>query len=544
MISRRTFLRRAGLSAMAAAGTWQARDAHAARAPRPNIVWIYSDDHAENAVSAYGSRLASVAPTPNIDRIAHGGVLFRNSFVTNSICGPCRAVVLTGKHSHINGFRQNGDRFDGSQQTFPKLLQQAGYQTALFGKWHLASEPTGFDKWDILPGQGHYYNPDFITPAGNVRREGYVTDVITDLSLDWLQNERDPQKPFMIMIQHKAPHREWEPGPDHLTTYDDVEMPEPHNLFDDYSGRGTAAKEQDMTIAKTMRLGPDLKVWEAVDDDDPVKARTYARMTEEQRRDWDAAYGPKNRAFLEADLEGDDLVRWKYQRYMKDYLRCIASIDDNVGRVLDYLEASGLAENTVVFYSSDQSFYLGEHGWFDKRFIYEESLRTPLVARWPGVIEPGTETDLMVQNLDCAQTFLDIAGVEIPGDMQGRSFEPLLRGERPRNWRESIYYHYYEGEGNVHNVYKHYGVRTDRYKLVYFYTLDEWEFYDLEKDPHEMRSEYDNPEYARVVARLKRELARLRRHYRVPEDPAPASGGAAPGGLRQPVRRGRTRPSR
>ncbi len=524
MISRRAFLGcvcGGTLAALAAARPWGARRAHGATAQRPNIVWIYSDDHAENAISAYGSRLAEVAPTPNIDRIAREGILFRNSFVTNSICAPCRAVVLTGKHSHINGVIRNGIRFDGAQQTFPKLLREAGYQTALFGKWHLGSEPTGFDAWDILPGQGHYYNPDFITPDGRVQREGYVTDIITDLSLDWLENERDPEKPFMIMIQHKAPHREWEPGPDHLTTYDDVKIPEPHNLFDDYSGRGTAAREQDMSIAETMRLGADLKVWETVEEDDLVKQRTYGRMNDEQRAKWDAAYGPKNQAFLEANLEGDDLVRWKYQRYLKDYMRCIASIDDNVGRVLDYLEANGLDQNTVFFYSSDQSFYLGEHGWFDKRFIYEESLRTPLVAKWPGVIEPGSETELMVQNLDCAQTFLDIAGVPLPGDMQGRSLLPLLRGEQPEAWRNSIYYHYYEGEGRVHNVYKHYGVRTDRYKLVHFYTLDEWEFYDLETDPHEMRSEYDNPAYAEQIAALHTELDRLREHYRVPEDPPP-----------------------
>ncbi len=524
MVSRRDFLRYAGggaLAALAAAQSWRPHAAEGAE--RPNIIWIFSDDHAQNAVSAYGSRLASAAPTPNIDRIAREGIIFRNSFVTNSICGPCRAVVLTGKHSHINGFRDNSDRFDGTQQTFPKLLQQAGYQTAIFGKWHLVSDPTGFDAWEVLPGQGDYYNPDFLAPEGPTKHEGYVTDIITDLSLKWLEKDRDPAKPFMLMLQNKAPHREWLPGPKHLTTYDDVTFPEPDNLFDDYSGRGTAAKKQDMTIAKTMRLGPDLKVWETVDDNDPGKKRTFGRMTEEQRKNWEAAYGPGNKAFLEAKLEGGALVRWKYQRYMKDYMRCIASVDDNVGRVLDYLETSGLDKNTVVFYSSDQSFYLGEHGWFDKRFIYEESLRTPLVARWPGVIKPGSETDLMVQNLDCAETFLDIAGAEIPNDMQGMSLEPLLRGERPGNWRESIYYHYYEGEGKVHNVYKHYGVRTPRYKLAYFYTLGEWEFYDLEKDPHEMRSEYNNPEYAEEVAGLKAELARLRAVYRVPEDP-PAKG--------------------
>jgi len=520
MVSRRDFLRSVGGGTLAAWAAAHPRPALASPGgQRPNIVWIYSDDHAQNAVSAYGGRLASVAPTPNIDRLAREGVIFRNSFVTNSICGPCRAVVLTGKHSHINGFRTNSDRFDGAQQTFPKLLQQAGYQTALFGKWHLVTDPTGFDAWEVLPGQGSYYNPDFLTPEGRHRRDGYVTDIITDLALDWLQTRRNAEMPFMLMIQNKAPHREWEPGPKHLTTYDDVTIPEPDNLFDDYAGRGTAAKEQDMTIAKTMRLGPDLKVWQALKDDDPDKQRAFSRMTEEQRRAWEAAYGPKNKAFLESNPQGDDLVRWKYQRYMKDYLRCIASIDDNVGRVLDYLEASGLDKNTVVFYSSDQSFYLGEHGWFDKRFIYEESLRTPLVARWPGVTKAGSEADLMVQNLDCAETFLDIAGVPIPGDMQGRSFKPLMRGRRPRNWRTSIYYHYYEGEGKVHNVYKHYGLRTARYKLACFYTLGEWEFYDLENDPHEMRSEYNNPDYAPRIAELKAELSRLRALYRVPEDP-------------------------
>ncbi len=372
----------------------------------------------------------------------------------------------------------------------------------------------------MLPGQGHYYNPDFITPSGREQVEGYVTDIVTDKALDWLDNGRDADKPFMLMVQHKAPHREWEPGPNHLTLFDDVEIPEPENLFDDYSGRGTAAREQDMSISETMRLGPDLKVWDEAERGSPPWRRTYGRMNDVQRAAWDAAYAPKNRAFHEAALEGDELVRWKYQRYLKDYLRCIASIDDNVGRLLAYLESSGLDRNTVVLYSSDQSFYLGEHGWFDKRFIYEESLRTPLVARWPGVIAPGTEASQLVQNLDCAQTFLDIAGIADPGNMQGRSLAPLMRGQNPEDWRSSIYYHYYEGEGKVHNVHKHYGVRTERYKLVYFYTLDEWEFYDLETDPNEMHSQYANPDYAPQIRTLHTELERLRTHYRVSEDDA------------------------
>ena len=520
MLSRRGFLARAG--GLAAAAAMGARMRHAqgsnAIAARPNIVWIYSDDHAENAVSAYGGRLAEVAPTPNIDRIAREGMLFRNSFVTNSICGPCRAVVLTGLHSHLNGVRQNNDLFDGSQQTFPKLLRDAGYETALFGKWHLTSEPTGFDTWEILPGQGHYYNPDFITPEGRRQVEGYVTDIITDKALNWLQDGRNQEKPFLLMVQDKAPHREWEPGPDHLTLFDDVTIPEPDTLFDDYSGRGTAAREQDMTIAETMLLDRDLKVWDGTEQDCPGWQRTYGRMNAEQRAAWDAAYEPKNQAFREAALEGDELTRWKYQRYVKDYLRCIASIDDNVGRILAYLEETGLDRNTVVFYSSDQGFYLGEHGWFDKRFIYEESLRTPLVVRWPGVIPPGSEAHQLVQNIDCAPTFLEIAGVEAPAPMQGASLVPIMRGGAPEGWRTSIYYHYYEGPDSWHSVHKHYGVRTDRYKLAYFYELDEWEFYDLETDPNEMSSEYENPAYASEIRALKNELSRLRTVYKVPDD--------------------------
>jgi arylsulfatase A-like enzyme len=490
---------------------------------RPNIVWIYSDDHAQNAVSAYGGRLAQVAPTPHIDRIAREGVLFQNSFVTNSICGPCRAVVLTGKHSHINGFRDNSSQFDGNQQTFPKLLQAAGYQTAIFGNWHLITKPTGFDKWEILPGQGAYYNPDFITPEGQKREPGYVTDLITNKALDWLKNQRDSAKPFLLMVQHKAPHREWQPGPKHLTAFDKVHIPEPPTLFDTYEGRGTAAKQQDMTISKTMRLNVDLKVWppEKPAPNTPEHGAwsgSLGRLNKEQLQQWQEAYNPKNEAFRTANPQGKELVQWKYQRYMQDYLACIRSVDENVGRVLDYLRDSGLERDTVVFYSSDQSFYLGEHGWFDKRFIYEESLRTPLVARWPGVIQSGATVTELVQNLDCAETFLDLAGLPIPGDMQGNSLLPLMKGEKPANWRKSIYYHYYEGEKAEHKVYRHYGVRTERFKLVYFYPLKEWEFYDLDQDPQEMKNEYDNPAYAAQVAELQTELQRLRTRYRVPEE--------------------------
>jgi arylsulfatase A-like enzyme len=471
----------------------------------PNILFVFADDHAVQAIGAYGS---IINQTPHVDRLAREGMVFRNTFVTNSICAPSRAVILTGKHSHLNGIFTNRDRFDGSQVTFPKLLQQAGYQTAIIGKWHLKTEPTGFDYWEVLPGQGDYYNPDLLTPEGTVAHQGYVTDIITDKVLDWLATGRDPQKPFMLMYQHKAPHRRWEPGPDHLTMYDGQEIPEPATLFDDYANRKSAAKEQEMTIARHL-------------DEQDLKLIPPPQLDEDQLDLWNAAYEPKNQAFQESGLEGDDLVRWKYQRYIKDYLRTIASIDDNLGRVLDYLDESGLADNTVVVYSSDQGFYLGEHGWFDKRWMYEESLRMPLIVRWPGVVEPGAESSELVQNLDFAQTFLDIAGVEAPSDMQGRSLRPLLEGRRPESWREAIYYQYYEYPA-VHMVRRHYGVRTGRYKLIYYYNIDEWELFDLERDPSELNSVYADPEYEDTVDQLKEMLTKLREHYEVPdEDPVP-----------------------
>ncbi|CAN5834054.1 hypothetical protein BH23PLA1_BH23PLA1_13660 [soil metagenome] len=473
-------------------------------ADQPNILFIFTDDHAYQAVSAYGSRINQ---TPNIDRLARDGMLFGNCFVTNSICGPSRATILTGKYSHLNGFLRNGDRFDGSQQTFPKLLQQVGYETAVIGKWHLVTDPTGFDHWHILPGQGAYYNPPMFDNGEKVQHEGYTTDIITDLSLEWLENGRNPDKPFVLMTQHKAPHRDWQPGPKYLTRYDDEVIPEPETLFDDYSGRGTAARTQDMTIAETM-TPRDLKLV------------TPGNLTPEQRELWDAAYGPKNQAFEEANLSGKDLVRWKYQRYIKDYLRCIDSVDENIGRMLDYLDESGLADNTIVIYASDQGFYLGEHGWFDKRFMYEESLRTPFLVRWPGVTEPGSRTDAIVSNLDFAPTFLEMAGVEAPEEMQGESLVPLLEGESPEDWRQSFYYHYYEFPG-AHSVRRHYGVRDHRYKLIHFYNIREWELFDLERDPHELKSVYEDPAYAEVRQRLETELERLRDVYQVPEDTVP-----------------------
>ncbi len=490
----------------------------------PNIIFVFTDDHATQAIGAYGDRLAGLDPTPNIDRLAQEGMMFRRAFVTNSICAPSRAVILTGLHSHLNGVYTNAERFDSSQVTFPQLLQQAGYQTAIVGKWHLKSDPVGFDYWEVLPGQGFYYNPDFRTVDGTARDTGYVTDLITDKALAWLDN-RDPTRPFMLMYQHKTPHREWYPGPDHLTKYDDVAIPEPATLFDDYAGRTSAAATQEMTIRDHMRLSYDLKLWPNVlDPEEPLirgAQRLRERMTDEQLANWDAAYGPKSAAFNAAPLSGDDLVRWKYQRYMEDYLGSIASVDDNLGRVLDYLDEHGLAVNTVVVYSSDQGFYLGEHGWYDKRWMYEESFRTPLIVRWPGTTQTDVENTDLVQNLDFAPTFLDMAGVEPPSQMQGRSLVPLLEGSRPDDWRDAIYYQYFEFPG-VHAVQRHYGVRTDRYKLVHYYLIDEWELFDLVEDPNEMRSVYADTEYAAVRADLERRLASLREQYAVPdEDPVP-----------------------
>ena len=471
----------------------------AAKSERPNVIFVFTDDHAPHAISAYGSQINQ---TPNLDRLAEEGMLFRNAFVTNSICAPSRAVILTGKHSHLNGVIDNRSTFDGSQQTFPKILQDAGYQTAMIGKWHLKSDPTGFDHWSVLPGQGDYYNPTFRTASGRKEYTGYVTDIITDNALNWLKNERDSDQPFMLMYQHKAPHRAWRPGPEHLTMYDDTEIPAPETLFDDYAGRTTAAQWATMTIADHMNRND-------------LKLDTPTNLTAEQLEAWKAAYGPKNEAFRKADFTEKELTRWKYQRYIKDYLRTIASVDDNLGRMLDYLDESGLAENTVVIYSSDQGFYLGDHGWFDKRWMYEESFKTPLIVRWPGVTEPGSANTALVQNLDFSQTFLDMAGVEDPDDMQGESLVPLLRGEST-DWRDAVYYHYYEFPG-WHDVRRHYGIRTERYKLIHYYGINEWELFDLEEDPDELRSVYSDPEYSGTVTRLKSELEQLRDQYQLDE---------------------------
>lgn len=487
---------------------------------RPNIVFLFSDDHSPNAIGAYDRWLKSVNPTPNIDQLAAEGMLFERSYCTNSICGPVRAVIETGKHSHLNGFRRNGDKFDWSQQTFPKLLRKAGYQTAIYGKSHLAGEPKGYDDWAVLPGQGLYYNPDFKTPGGKITVEGYCTDLVTDMAVEWLREKRDADKPFLLRIQHKAPHRNWMPALRHLDAYDDVLIPEPPTLFTKHRGQASPSLFQEMEVDRHMDLNYDLFLDLTADFDQPASQkrqdrsawRNMERMTEEQMKAWRDHYGPKDQAFHEAELYGEALVRWKHQRYMRNYLACIKGVDESVARVRKTLDELGLSENTIVIYSADQGFYLGDRGWYDKRWMYEPSMEMPLIVSWPGVTEPGSRNRDLVQNLDYASTFLDIAGADIPGDLQGRSLVPLLKGETPEDWRDSLYYHYFEYP-SVHMVAKHRGVRTDRFKLIHFYEFGEWEFYDLEADPQEQRSQYDNPVYAEEVARLKEKLEELGEHY-------------------------------
>lgn len=475
---------------------------------RPNILFIMSDDHAFQAMSCYGSK---VNHTPNLDRIANEGMRFDRCYVTNSICGPSRAVILTGKYSHLNGFERNGRTFDGSQQTVAKLLQEAGYQTAVVGKWHLRSVPTGFDYYNVLVGQGPYYNPPMRTMDSTgqptvIKHTGYTTDIITDHALDWLTNKRDAEKPFFLMYQHKAPHRNWQPGPKYLTKYDDIEIPEPDTLFDDYDNRAAPAREQKMTIEKDLNLRD-------------LKLAKQGGLTPSQQQAWDAAYGPKNDAFRKMNLSGRELVRWKYQRYVKDYLRCVDSVDENVGRVLDQLDRLGLTENTLVIYTSDQGWYLGDHGWFDKRWMYEESFRTPLIARWPGRIKPGSISQSMAMNLDFAETFLEAAEAPIPADMQGASLVPVMMGVEPVDWRSAMYYHYYEFPG-AHSVARHYGIRTDRYKLIHYYPhdrrpdMDQWELFDLKNDPYELQNIYHEPRNADLVTQLKTQLYDLKATYR------------------------------
>ena len=495
---------------------------------RPNILFIMSDDHAYQAISAYNEKLIQ---TPNIDRIAREGAIFTNSCVTNSICAPSRATILTGKHNHINGKIDNRSPFDTTQITFPQLFQRAGYQTAMFGKLHFGNNPKGIDDFMILPGQGHYINPDFITSRGDTTIIGYVTDIITDLALDWLENKRDETKPFLMMYLHKAPHRPWWPSPEKFKEYSKKQYPIPVTLFDDYRNRGTAAKSAEMNILKDLRYGHDSKIRPetiaSMDDIEPFVepynwggsdgfSTSYVRFNDEQKSKYDPVIDSINIWFQSNWYKMTDKkkMEWKYQRYMQDYLGSISSVDDNVGRVLDYLKEHKLDDNTIVVYTSDQGFYLGEHGWFDKRFIYDESFKTPLLIRWPNKIKPGIKRTEMVQNLDFAQTFLEAANITQPDDMQGESILPLLL-ENEKDWkRNAVYYHYYEYPA-VHMVKRHYGIITEKFKLAHFYyDIDEWELYDRSLDPNEMMNVYRDPNYHEIVIELKNKLANLRSYYK------------------------------
>jgi arylsulfatase A-like enzyme len=481
---------------------------------QPNIVFIMSDDHAYQAISAYGYGLNH---TPNIDRLAKEGMLFNRAFVNNSLCAPSRAAILTGKYSNMNGIKGNGDEvFDGSQNTFPKFLHAAGYQTALIGKWHLVSDPTGFDYWNILRGQGDYYNPDFIDSTGKKRIEGYVTDLTTDKAINWL-NKRNTKQPFCLLVWNKAPHRNWMPALKYLHEFDSVQIPVPVTFFDDYSTRTKAAYEQQMAIAKWLTPNYDLKenfvVSKPYESLDANWKNIFGRLNAEEQQAFIKAYSPENDVFKSAGLSGKELAIWKYQRYMKDYLRTIQSVDDNVGRMLDYLEENGLDKNTIVIYSSDQGFYLGEHGWFDKRFMYEQSFRTPLLVRWPNVIKPGSTNNDLVMNLDIPETLLQAAHVKIPGEMQGESMLSLWKGNTPADWRKYVYYHYYES-GGEHNVAKHVGVRSERYKLIHFYENNDWELYDLKKDTLELNNIYNDPAYLKIQESLKNELLLQMKKYK------------------------------
>ena len=474
----------------------------------PNILLIFTDDHASAAISAYGSTFNN---TPNIDRLAAEGMLFETALVTNSICAPSRATVLTGKYSHLNGQMVNGPAFDGSQQTFPKLLQAAGYTTAMIGKWHLRSAPTGFDHYQVLVGQGPYYNPPIRTPTDTTIIEGYTTDILTDLALNWLEDGRPKDKPFLLMYQHKAPHRNWQPGPDHIDDFMDQEFEMPATFYDDHSGHSSAPAQSVMRIDQHLNAN-DLKIT-------PPR-----NLTDEQLARWNESYDPRNEAVRASGLHGAELDQWKFNRYMRDYLRAVQSVDDNIGRVLDYLDETGLADNTVVIYASDQGWYLGEHGWYDKRWMYEPSLKTPFIVRWPGQTEAGVRNSDLVSNVDFAPTFLDIAGADIPADMQGKSLVSILKEGSDPDFRDAFYYQYYEYPAS-HCVRRHYGVRTDRYKLIYFYGIDEWEMYDLQEDPDEVSSIYGMEEHAVLEASLKVRLDQLREEYEVPEDTRPIPDG-------------------
>ncbi|SMC40071.1 sulfatase family protein [Pedobacter africanus] len=526
------------IAGMALASCQQPKPAESAR--RPNIVFIMTDDHTIQAMSAYGSKLIK---TPNLDRIANEGMLFNNCFVTNAVCGPSRATILTGKYSHLNGLTDNSKVFDSTQVIYPQLLKKAGYQTAMIGKWHLGSNPVGFDYYSILPNQGQYYQPEFIENGKVVKEKGYVTDLITDKAIRFLE-KRNQDQPFLMIYQHKAPHRNWLPAPRHLGMFDDKVFPEPATLLDDFKGRGRAAKEQMMNISTDMWPAWDLKMMSTAQLDSmaklPVKAKfkdakgddykqandpsldksrffeVYNRMDEQEKQQWKKVYDKRVAEFNRLKPKGDDLVRWKYQQYMRDYMACVVSVDENVGRLMDYLKKIGELDNTIIVYTSDQGFYLGENGYFDKRFMYDVSFRTPLLVRYPASVKAGSISNAFAMNLDFAPTLLDYAGVKIPGDMQGVSLRPVLdnAGKAPENWRKAVYYHYYEYP-SWHMVKRHYGIRTERYKLIHFYNdVDEWELYDMQKDPQELHNLYSNAAYQPVINELKAEMKKLQLQYK------------------------------
>ena len=487
---------------------------------RPNIIYIMSDDHDANAISAYGSQLLA---TPNIDRLAKEGMLFKQAFVGNSICGPARATLLTGQHSHKNGMKDNRTRFDGSQITMPKLLQQYGYQTAIVGKWHLHTYPTGFDYWKILPGQGLYYQPRLISMTGDTNTyAGYATEVITNEAIDWLDKKRDDTKPFLLLLHHKAPHRYFFPSLKNIEAFRDKIFPEPATLYADTTGKGTAWKLQTMSILHDMKLSSDLKVDPAYLMDIPWMKpdsaeiayynNIFNRIPISERERIKKIYSIRGEILQQQKPKGNDLLKLKYQWYMQDYLASAASVDESVGEILNYLDSTGLAKNTMVVYTSDQGFYLGQNGWFDKRWMYDVSMRTPLIIRWPGKIKAGSSNHTMVQNIDYAPTFLDLAGIPVPAFMHGLSLQPLLTQQKTTWNRKSLYYHFYEYKAD-HTVLQHLGVRTERYKLIYFYTVNEWQLFDLLKDPSEQHNLIHHKAYSGILADMKKELLRLRDQY-------------------------------
>ena len=499
---------------LAAAGLSACSDA--VEQERPNIIFIMTDDHTTQAMSCYGGNLIE---TPNMDRIADEGMRFDNCYATNALSGPSRACILTGKFSHRNGFTDNASTFDGSQLTFPKVMRENGYATGVVGKWHLISKPQGFDHWSILLGQneqGNYYKPVFYENGTVVNEDGYVTDVITDKAIEFIDDVHD-EKPFMLMLHHKAPHRNWMPAPRHLGIFNDTVFPEPETLFDDYEGRGEAARSQDMNIENTLDDEWDLKLLtrEEILAGNNRLHDVYIRMPEEVQHKWDSVYAPRIAEYRSGKLQGDELVRWKYQQYMRDYLATAMSVDESIGRVMEYLEEIGELDNTVIVYTSDQGFFLGEHGWFDKRFMYEECLRMPFVIRYPKMIKAGSTSKAICMNVDFGPTFLDLAGIEVPSEMQGRSFRKVLekKGRIPAGWREAAYYHYYEYPAE-HSVKRHYGIRTSDCKLIHFYNdIDQWEMYDMKADPQEMRNVYDDPAYADKRAQMHRILEQVQQEY-------------------------------